>query len=362
VTALIKYDAACRALADAKTFDAVHAIREEMEHVKLYGRQINDRRLIAEATEVQARAERRLGELLIEAKTNGWIREGRRTATVPTPEQFTLEEAGIDRKLSASSQKLAAIPADEFETGIRSVRDRIISGDATIINGARAIMASRQEPDGLDYFPTPPWATRALIERIFPHLGTKFGGIIPKPGDKCSIWEPACGEGHISEVLREYFADVTASDVHDHHSYPDFLIDFLNAEQPDDRIEGADWIITNPPFEEKALAFVERARDRAPNVAMFFRSQWAVEGIERYERLFRDAQPTLNAFFVERVNLCKSRWDPKGTTATAYCWLIWIKGGKPIAPFYIPPGCRETLSKPDDAERFTTHPVTRRAA
>jgi hypothetical protein len=40
------------------------------------------------------------------------------------------------------------------------------------VNGARAIMASRLEPaDGLDFFPTPPWATRSLMERVLPDLG-----------------------------------------------------------------------------------------------------------------------------------------------------------------------------------------------
>ncbi len=78
-----------------------------------------------------------------------------------------MDEAGIDRKLSARAQKLAAVPAPEFESGLAAVIERIVSGDATIINGARAVMASREQPaHDLDYAPTPPWATRALIERV----------------------------------------------------------------------------------------------------------------------------------------------------------------------------------------------------
>jgi hypothetical protein len=38
--------------------------------------------------------------------------------------------------------------------------------------GAGAVMAQRREPpDALDYFPTPPWATRALFEHVLPALG-----------------------------------------------------------------------------------------------------------------------------------------------------------------------------------------------
>jgi len=92
---------------------------------------------------------------------------------------------------------------------------------------------------------------------------------------------------------------------------------------------------------------------------MFVRLQW-LESVGRYETIFRDHPPTLIAFFAERVNLCKGRWEPDGTTATAYIWLVWIKGAAPRPPFWIPPGQREALTQPDDAERFTAHPVIKK--
>jgi hypothetical protein len=215
-----------------------------------------------------------------------------------------------------------------------------------IPNGARSVMASRVEPSGsLDNFFTPPWATRALIQRV---IGDNWGA--------SSVWEPACGEGHIAEVLREYFGRVEATDIHD-YGYGEGGIDFLTWEPG---FALADWIITNPPFGDKAEAFVLRALKLATvGVAMFVRLQW-LEGIGRYRRIFRDHPPTLIAFFTERVNLCKGRWDPNGSTATAYIWLIWVKGMTSHASFWIPPGRREALTKPDDAERFTAHPVIKR--
>lgn len=209
-------------------------------------------------------------------------------------------------------------------------------------------MGSRAEPDdSLDYFATPPFATRALVEHVLPHLGVR---------DLGSVWEPACGEGHMAEVLREYCDDVRASDVFE-YGYGEIL-DFLES----GRVlwPTAEWIITNPPFNEKAIQFVIRARELAPNVAMFFRSQWAVEGIGRYQSVFRDHPPTLCAFFVERVPLCKGRWDPDGTTATAYCWLVWMQARQPQPPLWIPPGCRKRLTLPYDRERFTAKPVIKR--
>jgi hypothetical protein len=38
-------------------------------------------------------------------------------------------------------------------------------------------------------------------------------------------------------------------------------------------------------------------------------------------------------------------------------WLVWIKGLAPHAPFWIPPGQQKALTRADDAERFTAHPV-----
>ncbi|KRR26041.1 hypothetical protein CQ13_23225 [Bradyrhizobium retamae] len=214
-------------------------------------------------------------------------------------------------------------------------------------------MASRVEADdSLDYFPTPPWATRALIDLVlFEALSIEVKDAI--------AWEPACGEGHIAEVLTEYFREVVASDIHD-YGYGEHVVDFLACEQLA-RKEDADWIVTNPPFAEKSEAFLLHALKLAQiGVAMFVRLQW-LETEGRYERVFSQFPPTLIAFFAERVNLCKGRWDPDGTTATAYIWLVWVKGKKPRAPFWIPPGCRESFARPDDVERFTQHPVAKRS-
>ena len=211
-------------------------------------------------------------------------------------------------------------------------------------NGARAIMASRQEPhDSLNFFPTPPWATRALFEHALAHLGVT---------EVARVWEPACGEGHIALVLLDYaFTSVVATDIFDYsrdgRSPPAWFgqRDFLDEAQ---ETLDVDWVITNPPFGDTTERFVLRALAVAKvGVAMFVRMQW-LETVGRYEAIFKDNPPTLIAFFAERVPICKGRWDPDGSTATAYIWLVWIKGRAPVAPFWIPPGCREQLTRSDD--------------
>ena len=201
-------------------------------------------------------------------------------------------------------------------------------------NGARAIMGSRQEPDdSLDFFPTPPFATRALIDVVFPYLGIRRIG---------SAFEPACGKGHLAEVLREYCADVRASDAFD-YGYGD-VADFLGDYGDVLLAAGGapDWVITNPPFRERAEQFVLRALELAEvGVAMFFRLQW-LETVGRYERIFQPHLPAIIAQFAERVPLCKGRWDPDGSTATAYLWIVWLRARADSRTefFWIPPGQR----------------------
>ena len=67
-------------------------------------------------------------------------------------------------------------------------------------NTSHAVMSQRIEAkDSPDDFPTPPWATRALIEHI---ISTKRSLATQ------TCLEPACGAGHMAKVLREYFGEV----------------------------------------------------------------------------------------------------------------------------------------------------------
>ena len=152
----------------------------------------------------------------------------------------------------------------------------------------------------------------------------------------------------MSDTLAEY-APVIASDIVRYRE-GQMVQDFLD---PKMMTPEADWIITNPPFGDRTLQFVFRGLELAHvGIAMFVRSQWAIEGIKRYERIFRDHPPTCFAPFVERVPLCKARWDPDGSTATAYSWLVWVHGREQMPPFDIPPGCRKALTRSSDRRRF----------
>ena len=211
--------------------------------------------------------------------------------------------------------------------------------------GGLSIAHNRVEPsDSLDFFPTPPWATRALFEHVLKHLD-RFNA--------CKFQtarDPCCGRGHMSEVMREYFSRVIASDIAD-YAYPDCeRADFTQKTALDE--EAVDWIVMNSPFGPVAEQFWKKSMELAGfGVAMLVRTQW-LETPGRYQRIYKDNPPSLVAFFSERVPIHKGRWVFNGKTMTAYVWLVWIKGMLPQPPLWIEPGCRAALTKPDDAQRF----------
>ncbi len=196
-------------------------------------------------------------------------------------------------------------------------------------------MAQRAEPrDSPDDFPTPPWATRALLAHVLADIG---------PFTARTCLEPACGAGHMARVLAGCFAEVTASDAHDygHGAVRDFL-------RHPFAVGSVDWVITNPPFRLGEAFAVQALRVAREGVALLVRTVF-IESVGRYRTLFAATPPTRFAQFVERVPMVKGRLDPRATTATGYAWLVWEKARMGAAPtlMWVPP-CRRRLERAGD--------------
>ena len=201
-------------------------------------------------------------------------------------------------------------------------------------NRSSAVMQQRSEPHhSLDDFPTPPWATRALCEFL-----TLEGWRL----HNCDVREPAANRGHMVKPLREYFREVEASDVHDYGAgFPkaDYLFE--------PRLRRVDWTITNPPFKLAEQFIAKALATSSDGVAMIVRSAF-LEGIGRYERLFTDRRPAWVLQFTERVVMHKGRLAPEGSTATAYCWIVWLQQDTGPTRFdWIAP-CRKRLEREGD--------------
>lgn len=195
-------------------------------------------------------------------------------------------------------------------------------------NRSTAVMQRRAAaPDALDYFPTPPWATRALCE-FLSSRGEPLGAL--------TCWEPACGEMHMARPLAEYFDSVLATDVH-RYSLDHGICDFLN---PFARPSPVSWVITNPPFLLAEQFIVQAMSVASRGCAMLVRTAFLES--ETRAGLFSEYPPTWVLPFAERVVMLRGRLvrtgelDPfsepvdgrlrKASTATSYCWIVWIDG------------------------------------
>lgn len=197
-------------------------------------------------------------------------------------------------------------------------------------------MQQRSEPhDSLDDFPTPPWATRALCERL---AQTYEHGM-----HLLRCREPAANRGHMALPLSEYFGWVEASDIHDYGAgYPQ--CDYLFGPSP----KPVDWTITNPPF-RLAQQFIERMRETSTDgCAVLVRSAF-LEGVNRFRELFEVAPPSHVLQFTERVPMHRGKLTATGSTATAYCWVVWDHAhlGHPTQFEWIAP-CRRRLERDGD--------------
>lgn len=201
-------------------------------------------------------------------------------------------------------------------------------------NTSHAVMAQRHEAaDSPDDFPTPPWATRALIEHVIGR--DRVRGL--------ACLEPACGRGYMARTLAEYFGQVDAADAYHYGFAP--VRDFLTYPY---EAKSHDWVITNPPF-RLAEEFVERALVVArKGVAILARTVF-LESVGRYESIFSVTPPTKFAQFSERVPMVKGRVDPKASTATGYAWFVWEKEARTDHPrlMWVPP-CRRDLEREGD--------------
>ena len=162
------------------------------------------------------------------------------------------------------------------------------------------------DQEGADFYPTPPWATKALLEN------EKFEG---------NIWEPACGNGAMSEEIKKrYPCQVYSTDLYDHgyefaHTGINFLMTY-NAEKQ--------WnnIITNPPYNE-AENFIHKALSIVNHKAAFLLRLSFLEGEKRYKRLFAKSPPVRVWAFSERITFYPAGAEIKGSGTLAYGWFIW---------------------------------------
>jgi len=177
---------------------------------------------------------------------------------------------------------------------------------------------SEGERETNDYYATDPKALEIFLDKI-----EEDGIRLHK-----NIWECACGEGHLSEVLKSRGYDVWSTDLVD-RGYGSGNTDFLKS-IPDS------WygdILTNPPY-KYAKEFVEKALEVTrigAYTVMFLKIQF-LEGQGRRE-LFKKYPPKY-VYVNSTRQICYINGDMsrKMSSPTCYCWFVWQKGftGEPV--------------------------------
>jgi hypothetical protein len=205
--------------------------------------------------------------------------------------------------------------------------------DATynLNGGFKPTMKRFADLHGPDFFPTPAWATHALIEN------ERFEG---------EIWEPACGDGSMARVLEKTGCPVIATDLYN-RGYGEAGHDFLKPSFYCDNI------ITNPPY-NSAEGFVRSGvKHSRRKFALLLRLAF-LEGANRYRTIFSKTPPARIWIFSERITFYPAGAVRKGTGTTAYAWFVWDKDAAIGTELkWFEPGYRARYSEPD----HTTNPM-----
>ncbi|MDR3560516.1 MAG: SAM-dependent DNA methyltransferase [Negativicutes bacterium] len=164
------------------------------------------------------------------------------------------------------------------------------------------ILANRDavDRDKTDFYRTPAEVTVALLN----YLNLPSYTV---------IWEPACGEGHMSEAIKEFGYPVISSELYD-RGYGLAGKDFLSVPTP----STAKWIITNPPF-GRSVEFIDRCLDSGLPFALLFKSQyWHAE---KRQKLFYKRRPS---------SILALNWRPDflfgekgGSPTMEVIWTVW---------------------------------------
>lgn len=165
---------------------------------------------------------------------------------------------------------------------------------------------SAEDRSETDFYPTPPLVTKALIDFLQ----------IPKGNH---IWECACGEGDMAQILIDAGYYVHSTDLHN-TGFGQSGIDFLKTE-----FDFCDWIITNPPF-KYSEAFIEKCIKSGKPFALLLKSQyWHAS---KRTKLFQKHKPKyiLPLSWRPDFNFKKRELgllDKKAAPPMECLWVVW---------------------------------------
>lgn len=208
------------------------------------------------------------------------------------------------RKVASETARMRLLHPDEVRVSA------IVSATAKAFRFGPRVAPGRAP---YEFYPTPPEATRALLSV------ESFDG---------TIWEPACGEGHIAKVLAATGHEVVSTDLVD-YGFGEGGRDFLAERTPLAR-----HIVTNPPYGRGlADAFAKHALELVATTGGKVAMLLNITSLCHPRRHpFYVAHPPTAIYALDEC-VCWPNGDPAQATPTIanqrYCWVVWTPSVPP---------------------------------
>lgn len=212
------------------------------------------------------------------------------------------DEPTIMEAIEEVKENSPEMPRKKDWTGSKGSTFRIIS----------ASNHSDCEREANDYYATDPKCAHDILK-------------ILNPDKNSTIWECACGEGHLAKEFESQGFNVLSTDLID-RGYGESGIDFLKSKRPE--VDGKLLIITNPPY-RYASEFVEHSLDllKDGEQAAFFLKLTFLEGSKRQKLFKTNALESVNVYVKRAVCVINGEFENvKNGSAVCYAWFVFKKG------------------------------------
>lgn len=191
---LVKYEAARKALEEAKSIDEVKDIRDKAEAMRAYARQAKDNEMMFWAAELKLRAERKAGRLLLELG----LSSGRPSKS---SHGGRISKYGITWNQSSRWQREASLSEGDFEVWLSAHRGESIPTSAGLRNHIKRQNA--QQDSG-------PHRTDATADlAVLAESGAKFSAICADPPWSFKVYS---GKGK-SRSAESHYDTMTQEDI-----------------------------------------------------------------------------------------------------------------------------------------------------